>query len=225
MTQKPFSDLEKKIDYVFADKLLLKQALTHASFSGPQSSYERLEFLGDRVLGLLLAEHFYKTCLDEDEGSLSLRLHGEARTETLALIARKIGISDFILRQNGMEVEQNDNVMADVVESLIASIYLDSGLGSAQKFLVSNWRLVSGSPASCEKDSKSLLQEWCLQHGLGLPIYQQLSKCGPDHAPKMTYQAVVEGSPPVSAIGNSRKVCEQKAASALLAFLQNGENY
>jgi ribonuclease-3 len=223
MLKKRLPDFEKKIGYVFVNKSLLKQALTHASFAGPRTSYERLEFLGDRVLGLLLAEYFYKACPVESEGSLSLRLHGEARMETLAMIARKIGIAEFIQTQPGMDILQNDNVMADVVESLIASIYLDGGLKAAENFLLSNWPLVTGIPANCEKDSKSLLQEWCLKHGLGLPIYQQLSKSGPDHTPVMTYGVMVEGSPPLTATGGSRKFCEQKAAAALLAHLQVGE--
>jgi ribonuclease-3 len=222
MTQNPLSDLETKLGHIFADKSLLKQALTHASFAGPEISYERLEFLGDRVLGLLLAAHFYRACPQENEGSLSLRLHSEARMETLAMIAQKIGVASFVRTQTGMAIEQNNNVLADVVESLIAALYLDAGLSAAETFVLANWPLASGRPASRQKDAKSLLQEWSLQHGRGLPVYQAVSKSGPDHAPEMTYKVTVANAPPMTATGGSRKIAEQKAAAALLARLQAG---
>ena len=102
MTQRPLAELETQLGYKFADQSLLQQALTHASFSGPMASYERLEFLGDRVLGLLLAHYFYDHCPDDNEGALSLRLHSEARTATLAMVASKLNIADFLQTQAGM---------------------------------------------------------------------------------------------------------------------------
>ena len=224
MTQRPLADLETQLGYKFADQSLLQQALTHASFSGPTASYERLEFLGDRVLGLLLAHYFYDHCPDDNEGALSLRLHSEARTETLAKVARKLNIADFLQTQPGMRFADNDNVLADVMESLLAAIYLDSGLADAATFLKAHWPLASTAPASREKDAKSRLQEWALGQGLGLPVYRQLAKSGPDHAPKMTYEVVITGAGSHSASGSNRKIAEQKAAAALLARLQAGDN-
>ena len=223
MTQRPLAELETCLGYKFANQSLLKQSLTHASFSGPTASYERLEFLGDRVLGLLLAHYFYEHCPDDNEGALSLRLHSEARTATLSMVARKLNIADFLQTQPGMCFAENDNVLADVIESIIAAIYLDSGLDDAAAFLRAHWSLASTTPASREKDAKSRLQEWALGQGLGLPVYRQLAKSGPDHAPEMTYEVSVANAGSKSATGSNRKIAEQKAAAALLARLQAGD--
>lgn len=223
MTQRPLADLETRLGYKFVNKSLLQQSLTHTSFSGPTASYERLEFLGDRVLGLLLAHYFYEHCPDDNEGALSLRLHSEARTATLAMVARKLNIADFLQTQVGMCFSQNDNVLADVVESLLAAIYLDSGLYDAAAFLQAHWPLASTTPASRKKDAKSRLQEWALGRGLSLPVYRQLAKSGPDHAPEMTYEVSVANAGSQSATGSNRKIAEQKAAAALLAHLQAGD--
>ena len=220
MTQRPLAELETRLGYKFADRSLLQKSLTHASFSGPTASYERLEFLGDRVLGLLLAHYFYEHCPDDNEGALSLRLHSEARTATLAIVARKLNIDDFLQTQPGMSFAENDNVLADIIESLLAAIYLDSGLNDAAAFLKAHWPLAITTPASREKDAKSQLQEWALGQGLGLPVYRRLAKSGPDHAPEMTYEVSVANLGSKSAAGSSRKIAEQKAAAALLAHLQ-----
>lgn len=223
MSKRPLEELEDRIGYKFADRSLLQQALTHASFSGPALSYERLEFLGDRVLGLLLAQYFYHHCVDEDEGKLSLRLHGEARTTTLASVARRLGVADFLQTQSGMSFTENENVLADTVESLLAAIFLESGLSAAETFLLAHWPLVSSTPASHKKDAKSRLQEWALGKGLGLPIYRQISKSGPDHLPEMIYEVVIANTGSESASGRNRKIAEQKAAAALLEHLDAGE--
>ena len=220
MTQRQLAELETRLGYKFVNQSLLKQSLTHASFSGPTASYERLEFLGDRVLGLLLAHYFYEHCPDDNEGALSLRLHSEARTATLAMVARKLNISDFLQTQSGICFAENDNVLADVIESLLAAIYLESGLDTAAAVLQAHWPLSSTTPASREKDAKSRLQEWALGQGLGLPVYRQLAKSGPDHAPEMTYEVSVANAGSKSATGNNRKIAEQKAAAALLERLQ-----
>jgi ribonuclease-3 len=223
MTQRSLTELEIRLGYKFADQSLLQQSLTHASFSGPKASYERLEFLGDRVLGLLLAHYFYEHCPNDDEGALSLRLHSEARTATLAIVARKLNIDDFLQTQPGMCFTTNDNVLADVIESLLAAIYLDSGLNDAATFVRAHWPLATTTPASREKDAKSQLQEWALGQGLGLPVYRQLAKSGPDHLPEMTYEVSVSNVGSKSATGSNRKIAEQKAAAALLAHLKDEE--
>ena len=220
MTQRALAELETLLGYNFVNRSLLQQSLTHASFSGPTASYERLEFLGDRVLGLLLAHYFYEHCPDDNEGALSLRLHSEAQTATLAMVARKLNISDFLQTQSGICFAENDNVLADVIESLLAAIYLESGLDTAAAVLQAHWPLSSTTPASREKDAKSRLQEWALEQGLGLPVYRQLAKSGPDHAPEMTYEVSVANAGSKSATGNNRKIAEQKAAAALLERLK-----
>ena len=224
MTTDPLQKLEKEIGHSFANRGILHQALCHSSHMGAKASYERLEFLGDRVLGLLLADHFYKTFPDDDEGVLSLRLHGEARMSALADVARAIGLADYIQSQIGLDVASNDGVMADVVESVMAAIYLDAGLDAAKAFLERHWPRNGNTISRHEKDPKSCLQEWSLQRGLGLPKYRLVAKDGPDHAPQMTYEVKIEGYDAISATAGSRKIAEQTAAATLLKQLQERTN-
>ena len=224
MTADPLQTLEKNIGHTFANRGILQQALCHSSYTGAKRSYERLEFLGDRVLGLLLADHFYRAFPNDDEGTLTLRLHGEARMSTLADVARVLNLADYIQSQTGLDIAGNNGVMADVVESIMAAIYLDAGLDAAKAFLERHWSLNGHSVSRQEKDPKSCLQEWSLQRGLGLPKYRQVSKSGPDHAPQMTYEVKIEGYDAISATAGSRKIAEQTAASTLLKQLQ-GKTY
>lgn len=221
MTADPLQTLEKNIGHSFANRGILHQALCHSSHSGAKTSYERLEFLGDRVLGLLLAHYFYAAYPNDDEGALSLRLHGEARMSTLAHVARALSLADYIQSQTGLDIAGNDGVMADVVESIMAAIYLDAGLDAAKAFLERHWPLNGNTVSRHEKDPKSCLQEWSLQRGLGLPKYRQVSKNGPDHAPQMTYEVKIEGYDAISATAGSRKIAEQTAAATLLKQLQD----
>ena len=219
MTADPLQTLEKNIGHSFANRGILLQALCHSSHSGAKASYERLEFLGDRVLGLLLAHYFYAAFPNDDEGALSLRLHGEARMSTLADVARALNLADYIQSQAGLDIAGNDGVMADVIESIMAAIYLDAGLDAAKTFLERHWPLSGNAVSRHEKDPKSCLQEWSLQRGLGLPKYRQVSKSGPDHAPQMTYEVKIDGHDAIIATASSRKIAEQTAASTLLKLL------
>ena len=222
MTADPLHKLEMNLGHSFANRDILQRALCHSSHAGAKGSYERLEFLGDRVLGLLLADHFYAAFPDDDEGTLSLRLHREARMSTLADVARVLSLADYIQSQTGMDIAGNDGVMADVVESILAAIYLDAGLDAAKAFLERYWPLCGNTVSRYEKDPKSCLQEWSLQRGLGLPEYRQISKIGPDHAPQMTYEVKIEGYDAISAEAGSRKIAEQRAAAKLLKKLKEG---
>ena len=139
---------------------------------------------------------------------------------TLAMIAKNLKLADYIKSQSGLDIAGNAGVMADVVESLMAAIYLDAGLEAARGFLHRHWPLNSHANAQNEKDAKSKLQEWSLQHGLGLPAYRQLAKTGPDHAPQMTYEVKIEKYDAVVATAGSRKIAEQTAAASLLELLQ-----
>ena len=153
MTQRPLAELETRLGYKFVNQSLLQQSLTHASFSGPTASYERLEFLGDRVLGLLLAHYFYELCPDDNEGALSLRLHSEARTETCCGCAQT-QLLTFCRRNPACGFADNDNVLADVMESLLAAIYLDLDWLMPPLFKGA-LATCSTAPASREKDAKS----------------------------------------------------------------------
>ena len=220
MSANLLQNLEKDLGHQFADRGILQEALRHSSRAGIKKSYERLEFLGDRVLGLLLAHYFFETFPDEDEGALSLRLHAEARMSALAVVARKLRLDDYIQSQAGLDVAANDSLMADVVESIMAAIYIDAGLNAAKDFLERHWCLNSNLFKHQGKDAKSRLQEWSLQRGLGLPVYQLLFKSGPDHAPQMIYEVKIEGFNAFKATAGSRKIAEQNAAEAMLEHLQ-----
>lgn len=219
-------DLKPLVDrlaYKFTDHAVLARALTHASFAGPSKSNERLEFLGDRVLGLVLADFFFTHCPDEDEGKLSLRLHADARHSKLVEVGHKLDLASFMLVQNGMALADNDSVIADAVESLIAAHYLDGGFHVARAFILEHWALDTAEPASTDKDAKSRLQELVMKQGLALPIYTLTSKSGPDHAPEMTYEVSVEGYEPIVASASNRKMAEQKAAALMIAHMTQNE--
>jgi ribonuclease-3 len=224
--------LEALLDHKFADQALLLEALTHSSANtnlGPGKSYERLEFLGDRVLGLILAEYYFTECAEGDQGDLSLRLHAAARQSALAGVARDLNIARYIKVQSGMDAALNDGVLSDVMESLIAALYIDAGLEAARRLVKTHWPLDRGSVTNGDKDAKSLLQEFAMQRGgevqgeNALPKYRLVEKTGPDHAPRMIFAVHLEGYPEQQASGGSRKQAEQRAAALLLALISGAE--
>ena len=210
--------LELALGHVFKDRSLVQTALTHASASA-REDYERLEFLGDRVLGLILANEYFHSCPDDDEGQLSLRLHALARQSALVEIARKIDLAPLIRVQLGIDVSQNDSILSDVVESLIAALYLDAGIHAAEGFVRRYWSFETGPISHREKDAKSRLQEVAMERGLDLPKYQLVERTGPDHTPQMTYEVYLDGLAPVRATAGTRKSAEQQAATAMLENL------
>ena len=210
--------LEVALGHVFKDRGLVQLALTHASASA-REDYERLEFLGDRVLGLILANEYFQSCPDDDEGQLSLRLHALARQSALVEIARKIDLAPLIGVQPGMDVSQNDSILSDVVESLIAALYLDAGMEVSESFVRRYWSFEIGPISDREKDAKSRLQEVAMERGLDLPKYQLVERTGPDHAPQMTFEVYLDGLAPVRATAGNRKSAEQQAASVMLENL------
>jgi ribonuclease-3 len=214
--------LEVAIGHKFSDRDLIAEALTHSSAKLRRRSYERLEFLGDRVLGLILADYFYAFCPDEDEGQLSLRFHAAARQSTLAAIARKLDLAAHVTSQPGMDVFSNDSVMSDLVESLVAALYLDGGIDLARAFVLARWPLDAAAPAATEKDAKSRLQEYAMSKGLALPFYSLVSREGPDHAPMMTYSVAVDGYGTKTATAGARKHAEQQAAMLMLERIEQG---
>ena len=207
--------LELALGHVFKDRGLVQTALTHASASA-REDYERLEFLGDRVLGLILANEYFHSCPDDNEGQLSLRLHALARQSALVEIARKIDLAPLIRVQLGIDVSKNDSILSDVVESLIAALYLDAGIHAAETFVRRYWSFETGPISHREKDAKSRLQEAAMERGLGLPKYRLVERTGPDHAPQMTYEVQLAGMVPVTATAGNRKAAEQQAATMLL---------
>ena len=216
------SGLEATVGHSFADRDLLVEALTHSSAKVQGVTYERLEFLGDRVLGLVLATHFHAAHPEDDEGGLSLRFHAAARQSTLADVARKLGLAAHIRVQSGMDVTANESILSDVVESLVAAIYIDGGMTPVKKLVMTHWPIDADAPAKDEKDAKSRLQEFAMSRGVALPHYRLVTRSGPDHAPEMTYAVSIEGFAEIEAIAGSRKQAEQRAAARLLAVIESG---
>jgi len=217
-------DFEKIIDYKFNNEGLLLEALTHSSSTKVKSNenkknYERLEFLGDRVLGLVLAEYFFKLFPDSNEGFLNDYFQKYANQDFLSKCAIKIKISDFIKTQKGDDLDNNKSILSDVIESLIGAIYLDSNIDECRKFIVNNMLKIVSETDYPLKHSKSLLQEFCLNKFKQLPKYSMVKKSGPDHMPVFTVSVNINEKNTMLAKGSNLKNAEENAASKLLALL------
>jgi ribonuclease-3 len=188
--QQSFAELEAIIDYKFASYQRLDRALTHSSARDPESgNYERLEFLGDRILGLCIAELLFGRFGDADEGELSVRLNNLVSAEACAVIAGDLNLHQFI--RTGADIKNVNasnmlNVRADVIEALIAAIYLDGGLPAARDFILKFWTKRALAKSSIRRDAKTELQEWAHAQHKVAPIYKIISRDGPDHAPLFT---------------------------------------
>lgn len=208
-----------RIGHVFRNKKLLVRAFTHSSFREKnEKNYQALEFLGDRVLGLIVADELHRRDPDSSEGNLSLRFKKLVRTDTLAEIAQELDLASGIRAetQGLIAVQASRNVLADICEALIAAIYLDGGLESARAFVLRHWaeRLNDLLPDS--KDSKSMLQEWTAKKDLSLPSYRELKRTGPKHDHTFFVKVYVEGLEPAQGEGKSKRDAEQNAARVLL---------
>ena len=216
---------EECISYQFKDKGLLQLALTHSSLS--DANYERLEFLGDRVLGIIIAEDIYKRFETEQEGSLARRLSALVRKETLAEISVESGLSQFVIVSEHEKigaVYENESVFADVVESVLGALYLDGGLDVCRTYIETNWGARLQTLAKPVADPKTALQEWLQGRGMSVPHYVVIEKNGPDHAPEFTIEVQIEGVPHISAMGNSKREAEKKAAKKMLSTLKTGQS-
>ena len=219
MKDSRLSELQKLLGYQFKNKSLLRKALSHRSILSAYLSYERLEFLGDRVLGLILAKHLFLDFMDEDQGKLSKRFHAQAKQSNLYDISLKIGLQNFIVAEKGIDLIAQPSILADVVESIIAALYLDGGLKTAEDFVLNYWDWNGNVPEDIVHNPKSALQEWSESKGLGLPVYELIKKTGPDHMASFTSRVVVEGFDPSIGTGPSKKISEQNAAKLLMAVL------
>jgi ribonuclease-3 len=215
--------LARRIGHDFADPDLLERALTHASRNarpGGGDNYERLEFLGDRVLGLIVADLLYHHFADEEEGALARRFAMLVRRETLAEVAEEIDLGPAVILARG-EAEaggqENPAILSDCMEAVIAALYLDGGLETARSFIAAQWTPRLEADPTPPKDAKTELQEWAQGQGLPLPSYSEVGRDGPPHDPRFTIAVSVEGSEAVEGSGSSKRQAEQAAAEALLA--------
>lgn len=221
--------LAVRLDHRFARSDLLRQALTHASIAGHATatrSNERLEFLGDRVLGLIVAHLLYDTFPDEDEGALARRHVALVRREALAHVAELIQLGDFVRLSRGEEGaggQRNPSLLADTCEAVIAALYLDGGLSVAEHFVHRYWRPLMGAARQPPKDAKTELQEWAQGRGMALPRYREVSREGPPHAPRFTVEVALDAVTAALASGSSKRLAEQAAAESLLQQIRGRE--
>ncbi|EJF90632.1 ribonuclease III [Bartonella tamiae] len=212
--------LEKSTGHHFKNILRLERALTHASLQdASKGNYERLEFLGDRVLGLLVSEALCEIFSDASEGELSIRLNGLVNAETCAEIAMEIDLPEMIYV--GAEMKNLDdrrlaNIHADVVEALIAVIYLDGGLDAVRPFIHRYWDDRARQSHAGRQDAKTELQEWAHTQNSAHPNYRIVKRRGPDHDPIFEIEVRISGFAPEIGKGRSKRLAERAAAEKLL---------
>ena len=218
-------ELEKILSHSFADKHLLHQAVTHSSITPKLSeNYERLEFLGDRVLGVAVASMMYDTFKREPEGNLSQRFMALVCKESVAEVARKLGFEKFVL-SDSIDIKTNDSVLSDVCEAIIGALYIDAGCEKAVNFVQKNWRPLVNTHKQPPKDAKTQLQEVAHERSLPNPTYTAVGKEGSEHEPIFHMQVEVEGIEPQKGKGRNKKMAEQDAAEKMLKKLgvRNGQ--
>ncbi len=209
-----------EIGYKFKDKSLYTQAMTHTSAAKTAGeSNERLEFIGDRVLNMLVAELLYELFPQEREGHLARRLTNLVCAPALQEVAIEIGLAtDLRLSagEAGTGGHQKMNVLADACEALVAAIYMDGGLDAARAFVRAYWTDRATADRKPVQDAKSALQEWAQGKGLPLPFYEIVERSGPDHAPHFIISVSVEGFAAAQGEGINKRDAEKAAAEILL---------
>ncbi len=221
------SRLQERLNHSFANPALLERALTHPSVSADRDhrggDYERLEFLGDRVLGLVVAESLFTRFPGEAEGLLARRLAKLVAKETLAAVAEDLDLGSFMRLAMGEDEQQgrsNPGLLSDVCEAVIAALYLDGGLPAAKRFIDAAWTTHIEADREAPSDPKTELQEWAQARGLPLPRYSEIDRQGPPHDPVFTIRVDVEGQIPLTGRGRSKRAAEQEAATQLLAVVK-----
>jgi ribonuclease-3 len=215
--------LEHILGHEFKRPQLLREALTHASAAARDApGYERLEFLGDRVLALVVADLLLARFPHEREGALARRHAQLVRRETLVDIARAIGLGRFLILTRGEDdagAREHDGVLADMLEAVIGALYLDGGIAAARTFLEAQWRPRLDADPTPPQDGKTALQEWAQGRGKPLPDYREVARSGPPHAPVFAVEVSVDGETPEVGEGRSKRMAEQAAAERLLTRL------
>ena len=207
----------------FADQTLLITAFTHASRAGPKSSYERLEFLGDRVLGLVLTDYLVRRFPHADQGELTKRYHHLSHEAALAQICQRLSLQILILHaplQNGLS--NRESVQSDIIEAVIAALYLDGGLDVARRFILTNWIIPEELPTQAETNPKSELQEWAASEKCESPLYRLVKQTGSAHEPAFKISVSIKGLGRCTGEGRSHKQAEREAARQfLLRYVYN----
>jgi ribonuclease-3 len=213
--------IEERLGHAPKDVALFERALTHSSRG--DEHYERLEYLGDRVLGLAMAAWLYELFPEEPEGKLSRRLNALVAGETCAEVARELGVGDQMrlgkqAREDG--ASESDNVLGDIVEAVIGALYLERGFEEAARFVRKAWGDRVSTRDKPPKHPKSELQEWAAAHDRKPPVYQLAQRSGPQHAPRFLVEVEIRGVGSASAEGASKQEAETAAAAKLMEQLQ-----
>lgn len=218
-----YKELETKLGHRFKTVALIERALTHASVRGgklPASDNERLEFIGDRVLGLAIAEILEEQYPEATEGELARRYNRLVRGEACAAVARQIGLGAHLIlseSEGDSGGREKTTILADAAEAVLGAVFLDGGYLKARAVVRKLWQEQSEPAPDVAVDAKSALQEWAQGQGLALPKYTVLARKGPDHAPRFTAEVAIAGRAPAQGEGASKRIAEQEAATALLS--------
>ena len=219
------SSLETRLGYHFRDKALLRRALTHASADSAGSN-ERLEFLGDRVLGLVIAEKLHALYPADPEGALALKFNALARKEACAAAAEAAGLADDLILASaevGSGGRKKAVILAGACEAMIAALYLDGGYEAARQFIDRFWAEQYAALGADMRDAKTALQEWAQARKAtqrAAPAYKQIKREGPDHAPRFQVEVSVAGEDSAVGEGSSKREAEQAAAQVMLKRLK-----
>ena len=219
--KKNIQQLEKKIGIQFKEQNLLLKSLTHKSFD-PKNNNEKLEFLGDRVLGLVISKKLLEIYPNEREGILDKKFASLVNKKTCLKISKDIGLENYVLTLNSSKSNNNieDKVLSDCCESLIGAIYLDKGFNVVEKFILNLWKDLIKDSVITQVDAKTKLQEYSLKKFKKLPIYRLLSNTGPRHKPIIKVSVKIHNSKNFVAEGKSKKIAEQNAAILCLDSLK-----
>ena len=217
-------EFEKKINYKFKNKSLIDLAFTHSSLKNKiNKNYERLEFLGDRVLSLVISEDLFLKYSNENEGALSKRLSDLVSKQKLLEVANEISIKEMLkidqFEKRNLKLKKNISILSDVCEALIGAIYLDSNLENAKKFISKYWKKKISKNILPPQDPKSLLQEVAQKKGLNLPKYILKNKQGPPHNPRFEIEVFLKGIRKFSAIAQTIKIAEINAAKKMVDYI------
>ncbi len=225
LTNEQRDECEANIGHHFKDRALLDRAMTHRSATHGKTaewSNERLEFLGDRILALVMVEALLERFPKLREGELAPRLNNLVSRETCAVIGAELALGQFLIVDNAERSTggpEKPSLLANAIEAVIGAVYMDAGLEKARKFVLKAWkRLLQASP-ELARDPKSALQEWAQGEGLPTPVYRHISREGPDHAPVFTVTVQINGYEPMPGIGSSKQLAEREAARAMVAAL------
>ena len=220
------SEIEEILDYKFKDVRLLDEALTHSSIKKSKKqkkifNYERLEFLGDRILGFIISDLIFKKFPNFQEGDLSILFQKYTNAKFLSNVAINLNLNKFVLVQKGDRLEKKDSIMSDIIESIIAAIYIDSNLDNAKQFIekkiFNNFKIKK----VIDKHPKTLLQEYSLKYFKIIPVYSVEKKSGPDHDPQFRVNVSINSQDYAFGEGSSTQKAQEEAAKNLLKIMES----